>query len=312
MPKDNKILKELVKRGYTKKKNQHTWDISDSRFWYLTPELSKGFLNLANYKPYKKVVIDRELLLIKRHTQKIVKFFGHKKFNLIDLGCGNGVKTREFIRHLPKDIRIRYYPIDISSYFIETSVARINSLNSNKVVYIKPFLVDFEEFNEISSILRNNEYQHNLTLLLGETISHYQINEFLFQITQDMLPGDVVVIGNGYRKGKRFVHIEKYKDPIFNDWFIYLMRGLGFKDNEVRYDARFANGRLELFYHILVDKTIKYKGKQIYFRKNDKVIIGAQYKYYPEELQKFCKMYFSEVLFLPDKVGEYCLLVCRK
>jgi hypothetical protein len=179
-------------------------------------------------------------------------------------------------------------------------------------ISIKPFVSDFKDLDDIIGILRNKDYHNNLILLLGETISHYEINDFLFSLSSDMFSGDVLVIGNGYRVGKRFVDINKYKDPLFHQWFIHIIKGLGFLENEVQYDARFAHGRLEFFYKILVDKKINYQGKNISFRKGDEVVVAIQYKFYEKELKKFCKMYFREVDFLPDKKGQYCLLVCKK
>jgi hypothetical protein len=93
---NNIIFKELVKRGYSLRDKTRVWDVSDSRLWYLTPELSEGFLRLAKYEPYRKVVVERELLLIKEHAPFIAKRFDKKKFNLVDLGCGGGLKTQAF------------------------------------------------------------------------------------------------------------------------------------------------------------------------------------------------------------------------
>jgi hypothetical protein len=122
----------------------------------------------------------------------------------------------------------------------------------------------------------------------------------------------MLLVGNGYRVGKRFENLDKYKDALFNEWFIYIMRGLGFKDNEVEYDVRFAHNRLEGFYRILVDKTISNKETKASFQKGDEVIVATQYKFFQDELKKFCSMYFSEVEMLPDEKNEYCLIVCKK
>ena len=309
---NNIIFHELIKRGYSVRGKTRVWDISDSRLWYLTPALSKGFLNLKRFNPYRKNVVEREIALIKQHAKMISATMPLAAYNLIDLGSGSGVKAEAFIESLPRTIRLRYCPVDISSYYLGLATSRIRGMKSKKIAAIKPFLSDFKDLHSIAGILRNGTYQRNLVLLLGETLSHYEINDFLFQLSKDMFKGDVLVIGNGIRKGKRLVGLDKYRIPLFNEWFIHVMRGLGFKENEVKYDARFTNNRVEGLYRIGVEKKITYKGKTVAFKEGDEVVVGMQYKYYPKELQKFCKMYFSEVKLITDKTEDYALVICKK
>lgn len=306
------LFKELVKRGYSKRGKNRVWDVSDSRLWYLTPALAQGFLNLGNYNPYRKRVIDDEISLLKAHAPAIVKMLGKQKFNLIDLGCGSGLKAEVFLRSIPKSITTRYCPIDISPFYIQETMKRLQTMGAKNVSEVKPFVVDFTTAYYLLGMLRNSEYTSNLSLLLGETISHYDIHDLLFALSRDMFPGDVLVIGNGIRTGKRFVDIDKYRNPLFNDWFIHLMRGLGFEDHEVSVDVRFTNERLEGFYHVLTDKTIGNNGQKVSFKKGDEIIVAVQYKFFERELKKYAKMYFSDVEIKKNAESEYCLLVCKK
>ncbi len=306
------IFKELVKRGYSKKGKKRVWDVSDSKLWYLTPALAKGFLNLKKYNPYRIRVIDAEIGLIKKNTRKIMKIFGKNKFNLIDLGCGSGLKAESFIKSLPKDVELRYSPVDINTYYISKTIERIRGLKSQKVKAIRPFIIDFRELDDAIGILRSGEYQINFSLLLGETISHYEIHDLLYSLSESMFKGDYLLIGNGIRKGRRFVELDKYRNPLFNDWFIHIIKGLGFNEKEVKVDVRFTHKRLEGYYRILVDKAIKYKGKKVIFRAGDEIIVAIQYKFFERELKKYCKMYFSNVWIFKNRSNEHCLLLCKK
>ena len=127
-----------------------------------------------------------------------------------------------------------------------------------------------------------------------------------------MLPGDVLIIGNGIRKGERFVNIDNYKHPLFNEWLIHLMKELGFKENEVEYDARFTEKRIEGIYKTRVKKTIEVGKNKITLNNGDKIIVASLYKYYANELEEFCKMYFSDVELFKDKEEEYALVICKK
>jgi uncharacterized SAM-dependent methyltransferase len=90
------------------------------------------------------------------------------------------------------------------------------------------------------------------------------------------------------------------------------MKGFGFNEDEVEYDARFGNSRFEAFYKIKVDKEIKFKNKKFSFKKGDEILVAVLYKYYLEEFDKFCKMYFSKVDLFKDDNDEYALVFCRK
>jgi len=306
------IFKELVKRGHSLKNGTRVWDIADSKLWYLTPELSKGFLNLKRYQPYRKAVVEREIELLKKEANNIVGGFKHKSFNLVDLGCGSGKKAETFVGTLNRDVRLRYCPVDISPYFIERASETISNIRSGKVSSIRNFVSDFENLADILGVLRSSQFQHNLVLLLGETLSHYDVNDFLYNLSKDMFKGDCLVIGNGIRVGERFVALEKYKDPLFNDWFIHVVKGLGFDENEVEYNARFANRRLEGYYIVKTDKTVEYDGKKVTFKKGDEIVVAIQHKFFEKELKKFCGMYFKSVEIKKSDDGEYCLIVCKK
>ncbi|MBX4196123.1 L-histidine N(alpha)-methyltransferase [Candidatus Pacearchaeota archaeon] len=306
------IFKELVKRGYSIRGNTRVWDISDSKLWYVTPELAEGFRGLENYEPYRKNIIKREIDLIHAHADAIVKDSGATTFNVVDLGCSTGMKAEEFLKSIPSSVNIRYCPVDISSHFVDEAVKRIKGLNLKNVKEIKPFVSDFQDLDTVLAMARSADYGTNVVLLMGSTISTYEICDFLFTLSQPMIKGDVFIAGNGIRSGERFVELDKYKHPLFNSWFIPLIRGLGFSDNEVTYDARFAHGRVEGFYTINIDKTLNHNGKNITFKKGDEIIVAIQYKYYDAEFADFGKMYFNDVSIIKDSEGEYCLMVCKK
>jgi uncharacterized SAM-dependent methyltransferase len=311
MPIKDVYFNECIKNGYSVEKGGRVWDISNPQLIYLAPELAKGFLSLKNFKPYKKNIIDRELALIRENVGIALKNITCP-FNLIDLGCGDGSKAEVFIKSLKNPPAIRYCPVDVNRHFLDLTIDRIGKLHDTNVKRIRPMLQDFERLDNLAGMLRTTQYQKNVFLLLGSTLASFDINEFLFQLSKDLFPGDTLIIGNGIRTGKRFVALSKYKHEVFDKWFTPIVHYFGFSKDEVKYDARFTNSRLELFYHILVDKTVKSGKKKISFKAGDKIIVVSQYKYYAAELEKFCKMYFSSGEIITDKDGEYALLICKK
>jgi len=306
------IFKELIKRGYSIRGGTRVWDISDSKLWFLTPELSKGFVKVRGELPiYKRHIIEPELNLLKENAKKISEMAGPEKFNLIDMGCGTGGRADILIKNMPSGVKLKYCPVAMNSYFIDSSIEKIKSL-SDKVVSVKSFISDFSDFDDMIGVVKGGEFQRNVVMMLGSRISHYEINEILFRLSSGMFKGDILVVGNGIRSGeKRFVELDKYKSPLFNEWFINIMRGLGFKDEDVEYDARFENYRVEGFYRIKNDKTIDHKGRKIQFRKGDEVVVAVQYKFFENELKDFFKMYFCDVEVVKSE-SEYALFICTK
>lgn len=306
------IFKELVKRGYSLRNKTRVWNISDSKLWYLTPELSKEFLKIKRYEPYRKAVVDKEISLINTHSKIFFNKFGKKEFNLIDLGCGSGLKTSFIIKNLPEDVKIRYCPVDISPFFIKRAMTRIRGIGSKKIKAIKSFTSDFQNLEEIVGILRSGQFYQNFIMLLGETITHYEINDLLFKLSNDMFAGDHLLIGTGIKKGKDNKVIKRYTLPIFNEWFINIPQSIGLNENEVEYNVRLVDNRAETYYKIKADKKISAGNKTIYFKKDDEIVVAVVYHYTENELKKIFKMYFNSVQIATDKAGTYGLILVKK
>ncbi|MCH7568651.1 MAG: L-histidine N(alpha)-methyltransferase [Nanoarchaeota archaeon] len=308
------VFKEFVKNGYAESNGNRVWNIAQRKFLYLTPELAKGFLNLRNFDRYRKIVVEKEINLIKSNARRIAEDIGDESFNLIDMFCGDGTKAKEFFKALNGKAKVRYCPVNVSKYLVNLSLKNVKKEKFENVKDYKPYFFngDAKLFEQFLVTVRGSKYQRNVILILGSVLASYDINDFLYRLSNIMLQGDYVVIGNGVRRGKRLVSLETYKHNIFDQWFIHLMRGVGFKDKEIKYDARFGNSRVEMFYKIQCEKKIKHKGKEIKLNKGDEVLVATLYKYYAKELNKFCKMYFKEVDLVKDSDGEYALVICRK
>ena len=139
-----------------------------------------------------------------------------------------------------------------------------------------------------------------------------KVNDYLFNLSQSMEKGDYLIIGNGIRVGERLVSLDTYKHDAWNDWFIHLAKGLGLSPEDLEFDARFGNKRVEMFYRVKTDKNINIDGKSAEIKSGDEILVGILYKYYVEELEKFCKMYFEQVELVKDQDSEYALVICRK
>ena len=309
------IFEELVKNGYSKINGNKGWDISKRHFLYLTPELAKGFLKLKEFPRYKEIIVDSEIKLMKEALPSLVEKFPKTSFNLIDIYCGEGKKAISLLSHLKGDLKIRYCPLNPSEYLANLAQQNVANAGIENVTAFKVNVSDCEQDSVrkfISSLSKDKSYEKNVVLLLGSILSSYDINDYLYHLSKSMKKGDYLIFGNGIRMGERLASLNTYKHPIWNEWFKHLMTGIGFSEKDLSYDARFGNSRVEMFYTLLKDKTLEHEGSKIEFKAGDEVMVAKLYKYYYEELDKFCKMYFSDVKMFKDKQSEYVLVLCQK
>jgi len=207
--------------------------MANRSFLQITPEISQAFLNLINFEPYKQKVFNVEIKLLKDNISSFLKEIGPESFNLIDIGCGDGSKAREIIKSLNGETKVRYCPISSDKFLINIAAENVRGGNFKNLAEIKQIVSDFDKISDAASLMRINEFQRNVMLLHGSILASYEINEYLFNLSRAMLPGDYIVIGNSIRNGERLVEIEKYKNKVFMKWFVPLMVLLGFNEDEV-------------------------------------------------------------------------------
>jgi uncharacterized SAM-dependent methyltransferase len=307
------IFSELVKKGYSELSDgRKVWDISNRSLLYMTKSLVEDFLKVRQHPRYSQIIIDIEKDLLKKHGEDFVRSLGEEPFNLIDMGCGDGDKAKAFLEALKGKGKVRFCPVGPNDELVKLASDNVKKGCFENVEDYEPYVADLESLHEVAAKMKNGKYKKNVILLLGSILASYDIHSYLFNLTQSMFVGDRLIIGNGIRRGERFESLEVYRHPVFQSWVSHLIKGLGFSQEEIEYDARFANGRVECFYKLKIDKTLQVGDRDIDFRKGDEVIVAVLYKFYGPELEDFCKMYFREADLVRDSDSEYALVLCKK
>jgi uncharacterized SAM-dependent methyltransferase len=308
------IFNELIKRGYSVDGKTRVWNIADSKLWYLTPEQAKSYLNIENSERLQKNFTKLELGLISDHMRDIKELIQDTSINIIDLGCGSGKKAANFIKGLNKEgkFKIRYCPVDINSNFVSEAIETVRAENPDEVIKMQWVVSDFENIENISKLLRYKEYQKNVFLLLGNTLENLEIHDTLYQIRRAMNDGDILIIGDGLDTKDKDELVNIYSSEKIKAFLDYIPIGLGFDKNDFEPIIEFNNSRVEIYYKLNVDRTIKFSNKEIHFNIGDKLLVFFSYKYNKDEIVSFTKMYFDYVEFFTDKKDSYALIVCRK
>jgi len=306
------VFKEVLKRGYNLEGQTRVWNLADSKLWHLTPKQAQGFLDLELMESYKKSIIDKEVHLIKEYMEPIIKNLSEKQYNIIDLGCGNGKKAAIFIKDFSKFVKVRYCPIDISSYMVSKAAKTIKSLKLGEVIEFKWNISDFENLSNITPLLRESNFKNHFLLLLGNTLGNFDRDDILNGIKQSMKKNDYILIGNGLNSSNQEEALKAYKNTFIEKFLVRVINHIGLSNEDVSYEVRFKDSRVEMIYILKKDKTVSYLNKKIRFYKGDFIITAVSYKYSKEEFQKILSKFFKDVKIYTDTEKTYALALCKK
>ncbi len=164
-----------IKDVFLQQKDSMNYNLTNSKFWYLNYLGTKAYLSLYSSEKYKSKMHSPETSLF----LKVIQSFKTKqeKYNIIDLGSGDGTKAKQFIATLGKESVAAYYPVDIQTI----EIAQVLEVHKDSDYPIHPTLLDFEKLNSRFP-LRNNPNQRDIYMLLGGTYGNFarkQINQHL-------------------------------------------------------------------------------------------------------------------------------------
>lgn len=156
---------------------------------------------------------DCEFDILKIHKAEIAQLFGagNKKFNLIELGAGDGKKTKILLKFLSENnFDFKYQPIDISQNALNGLEKSVN-LELPKV-NIEPMQGTY--FETLERINIDNDARH-VILFLGSNIGnllHPQAIEFLKSVQELMREDDLFFVGFDQKKNPQTI-LDAYNDP---------------------------------------------------------------------------------------------------
>jgi uncharacterized SAM-dependent methyltransferase len=311
------IFKELIKRGYSLEGNTRVWNIADSKLWYLTPEQAQGYLDLDSDSSYKKQTGQPQAEnLVEANIKEILINIGDSPINIVDLGCGDGLKAMNIIKLLKEkspSLKIRYCPIDISGYMVQKAIETVSKMDVNEIIEFQYNISDFENLENVTPLLIKNEYKKNIFLLLGNTLGNFEIHELLYEIRSAMRENDIFIVDTAVDDNKQAERTEAYrKNKKVNEWLIHVPSQLGLSPEEVELGVRFRNQRIEGYYTIKVDKTILFQNKKVQFNRGDQIVVIVAYKHQKDDLLTYFNLHFKQVLLNVSKDKSKALIICKK
>ena len=180
---------------------------------------SKYFYDAKGDKLFQEIMdmpeyylTNTEFEILDKFKDEICRAFvkDSKEFDLIELGAGDGKKTKILLRHLAgKEIAFQYIPIDISNNALDKLVASINDeLPTVQVIPLQGTY--FETLEKICSM----EHKRKVIMFLGSNIGnllHPQAVEFLKSIQELMNSEDLFFVGFDQKKHPQTI-LNAYND----------------------------------------------------------------------------------------------------
>lgn len=179
-----------------------------SRYFY-DDNGSKIFRQIMKMPEYYPTNCEFEIL--SQQSGKILENINFsEKFNIIEFGSGDGIKTKQLLKtFLEKKADFTYIPIDISQEAID--ILKKNIIPDLPNINIKPKTGDyFEILEELYT-----ETTPNLFLFLGGNIGNYESKEaleLLEKFNAGMKKGDKLLMGLDLQKSPRIIQVA-YDDP---------------------------------------------------------------------------------------------------
>ncbi|WP_019038980.1 L-histidine N(alpha)-methyltransferase [Psychroflexus tropicus] len=153
-----------------------------------------------------------EYNILKYQSASIAEKFDLKEgFDLIELGAGDGKKTKLLLNHLSNiNANFTYLPVDISQNVLD----ELGSSLEKELPKVKFELLQGSYFHVLSQLSSYNKRQ-KVILVLGSNIGnllHNDAIEFLKKIQNNMTANDLLFMGFDQKKHPQIV-LDAYNDP---------------------------------------------------------------------------------------------------
>lgn len=171
----------------------------------------KLFQQIMNMPEY--YLTGKEFEILSEHTAEIAEVFarGDQAFKLIELGAGDGKKTKILLKYLSEhNFRFKYQPIDISQNALNGLEKSLRTELPNLAVETRQGTY-FETLEEINT----ENGTKKVILFLGSNIGnllHPQAVEFLKSVQHLMNKDDLLFVGFDMKKNPAVI-LDAYNDP---------------------------------------------------------------------------------------------------
>ena len=170
-------------------------------------ELFQEIMNMPEY-----YLTDAEFSILEAYKEQLASLFsnGEKPFHLIEMGAGDGKKTKVLLRYFTaRDLNFTYRPIDISQNALDTLLGNLKQ----EIPTLKTEPLQGTYFETLRKLNFSTD-ERKVILFLGSNIGnllHEKAIEFLSQIKDYMQANDLLFIGFDQKKNPQTI-LDAYND----------------------------------------------------------------------------------------------------
>jgi L-histidine N-alpha-methyltransferase len=167
-----------------------------SKYFY-DEEGSKLFQQITELPEYYLTQCESEIFHSKK--EEIARLINGRRFNLVELGAGDGRKTKILLEHfLQAGLDFRYVPIDICEAAVKGLIGGLNKHLPK--VPLEGLVADYCDGLKWLSTMNGHR---NVVLFLGSSIGNFsysETREFLYGLWNALEDGDYLLIGFDLKK----------------------------------------------------------------------------------------------------------------
>lgn len=169
-------------------------------------KLFQQIMALPEYYPTRT-----EFSILKKQKAEIMAFFGTSSFfHLVELGSGDGLKTKILLHQLQQaNVAFEYVPVDISG----DSINQLQATLQTEIPGLKTDGFTGDYFKALEW-LKKNKRSRKVVLFLGSNIGNFEDGgdeNFLRQVRQYLGPEDKILVGFDLQKDPRIIR-QAYDD----------------------------------------------------------------------------------------------------
>jgi dimethylhistidine N-methyltransferase len=329
MSAEYKILKPADIDELSREKRQFSIDVlhglseSPKRLpakYHYDSEGSRLFQRIMDLPEYYPTGCEFEILEMKKEV--ISKLINNGPFNLVELGAGDGAKTKVLLKHFAEDkLSFQYVPIDISESAMEWLVSSIES--ELPQIEVKGIVSDY--FDGLKW-LSNLDDKQNLVLFLGSNLGNFNAAHarvFLRSLWNTLNHDDLVLIGFDLKKDIDLM-IAAYNDSrgVTAEFNLNLLKrinhelGGDFELNKFRHYATYEveSGAIESHLVSLEPQSVFIKeiGQIFHFDAWEHIHTEYSYKYLKSDIEKLAEetgyviveQLFDSKMFFVDSIWK--------
>ena len=239
-------------------------------------------------------------------------------FTLVELGAGDGIKTKELLRYLIENaFDFVYQPVDISGNAIELLKENLSDLPAFK---LEPLVGDYFEMLQrtLSSKLPK------MVLFLGSNLGNYNeqtAETFLKGIADNMRSKDTLLLGLDLVKNPKRI-LDAYNDAAgitaaFNLNLLERMNrelNANFNLNQFEHAPEFVDNKAISYLVSKVDQIVHFgvTDECISFEKDEKIFTEISMKYTPEIVEALLPAGLGTVRSFQDSNNDFADYLLRK